>query len=360
MGYLISIIVFQTLFALFLVLITRSKKEKKVFENMLIMLLLIMLVHLSIKFLFLLKFNENSTLFNLPTSFSLIYGPSLYLLTFYALKKERMKFAFVHFLPFIIMTCVYAVLLIQLQSFPLQSKLILPYYDKLMYLEGLSIFVYPIFNLLKLNKHKAQVDPLKFKLLNVLNSLLVIMPLCLFLILAISEPLHLQIPIRFVYVFILLMVISIVIYKFRTKGYMELVEANDTNNTSSKEKKYTSSNLSDTDLDDYQDKIESYFKTKKPYLDPELTLQTLSLKCGIPKHHLTQLLNTRFNKNFYQFINGFRVEEVIEKIPEHLNDPLVDIAYKCGFNSKSTFNNYFKKITGLTPSEFKKSQDLSA
>ncbi|MGJ5640503.1 helix-turn-helix domain-containing protein [Formosa sp. S-31] len=163
---------------------------------------------------------------------------------------------------------------------------------------------------------------------------------------------------RLVYIGTLAVVLSIAIYKVKAKDVK--VEPLSEVKPQDKLQKYNSSNLSETDLDAYQSKLQAYFKSRKPYLEPELTLQSLSKECQIPKHHLTQLLNTRFNKNFYQYINEFRVNEVIKHISSKRNEALVDIAYQCGFNSKSTFNNYFKKITGLTPSEFKKQNDLAA
>jgi len=61
-------------------------------------------------------------------------------------------------------------------------------------------------------------------------------------------------------------------------------------------------------------------------------------------------------KNFYTFINEYRVEEVKKRLVDHQYDHLtfLAIAYECGFNSKSSFNFIFKKSTGMTPSEFKK------
>ena len=71
----------------------------------------------------------------------------------------------------------------------------------------------------------------------------------------------------------------------------------------------------------------------------------------------TQALNQGQQKNFYQLINEFRIEEVKQKMTskgfEHYT--LLGIALESGFNSKTSFNRIFKEITGLTPSEFKNS-----
>ncbi len=104
------------------------------------------------------------------------------------------------------------------------------------------------------------------------------------------------------------------------------------------------------------EKLAKYMLEAKPYLNPELTLQDLSAKLNIPKHQITQLLNNYLNKNFFEYINEFRIEEtkkrMLDSNYEHLT--LVAIAYECGFNSKSTFNTFFKNATSLTPTEWRK------
>ena len=113
--------------------------------------------------------------------------------------------------------------------------------------------------------------------------------------------------------------------------------------------------LEDEDVLKYKVQLEDYMKKERPYLKTDLTLNDLSTKLNIPKHDATLLLNKYLNKNFFQFINEYRAEEVIQK----LNNPDFDhltiqaIAYDSGFNSKSSFNAFFKQFTGSTPSQYK-------
>jgi AraC-like DNA-binding protein len=69
------------------------------------------------------------------------------------------------------------------------------------------------------------------------------------------------------------------------------------------------------------------------------------------------VINERFQLNFFDFINQYRVSEVKERIADPKNDnfTLLGIALESGFNSKSAFNRIFKKLTGQTPSQFKSS-----
>jgi AraC-like DNA-binding protein len=118
--------------------------------------------------------------------------------------------------------------------------------------------------------------------------------------------------------------------------------------------KYQKSSLKEEDIKLYLQKLTWLMEEEKPYLDGELTLQKLSDKLGITKHHLTQILNTKLIRNFYAFVNEYRIEEVKRRLadPKNRNLKIMSIAYDSGFNSKTSFNTIFKNHTGMTPSEF--------
>ncbi|RXK83516.1 helix-turn-helix domain-containing protein [Filimonas effusa] len=109
-------------------------------------------------------------------------------------------------------------------------------------------------------------------------------------------------------------------------------------------------------LDEYENKLNLLFREKKNYLDPDLSLQVLAKELKIPKHHLTQLFSIRIGKNFYQYINVFRVEHACELIGKSESGTLETLAFESGFNSKTTFNRYFKAQMGCTPSEYRDQQ----
>lgn len=102
-------------------------------------------------------------------------------------------------------------------------------------------------------------------------------------------------------------------------------------------------------------RLDAYMQAEKPYLDAELTIDTLAKKIAVPRRHLTQVLSERHEKNFFLFVNEFRIQAVKDalKSPESTGRTLLEIAYASGFNSKSTFNTAFKQNTGLTPSQFR-------
>lgn len=97
----------------------------------------------------------------------------------------------------------------------------------------------------------------------------------------------------------------------------------------------------------------SYFKNNRPYLNPDLSMDMLSQALGYPKHHITEVLNKEIGKNFFQFVNEYRVEAVKEMLSTKSYFSIEAIGYECGFNSKSSFFSTFKKATGLTPLQYK-------
>ena len=96
----------------------------------------------------------------------------------------------------------------------------------------------------------------------------------------------------------------------------------------------------------------------KPYLNPSLSLYKLADEISISPKHLSQIINSTFEQNFYQYINSYRIEvckEILsDKTQNYIN--ILAIAFEVGFNSKNSFNSAFKKHTGVTPTEFRKRQ----
>ena len=103
-------------------------------------------------------------------------------------------------------------------------------------------------------------------------------------------------------------------------------------------------------------KLKSVMNEKKLFLNSDLTLKELADSIYIQSYQLSKMLNDEMNQNFYDFVNGYRIEEVKRLLidEDYSNLSILGIAFECGFNSKSVFNTVFKKNTNMTPSEFKK------
>jgi AraC-like DNA-binding protein len=107
-------------------------------------------------------------------------------------------------------------------------------------------------------------------------------------------------------------------------------------------------------LSNYKEKLESYMKKNKPYTNPGLTLNELAQKLKLTPHLLSKIINEGYNKNFFDFINEYRIEEFKLRFedPRNRQYTMLAIAFEVGFNSKTSFNRAFKKMTQQTPREF--------
>ncbi|WP_111979198.1 helix-turn-helix domain-containing protein [Algibacillus agarilyticus] len=101
--------------------------------------------------------------------------------------------------------------------------------------------------------------------------------------------------------------------------------------------------------------ITGYMQEQKPYLNHLLTLDNLAKQLNLSARNLSQIINRHFDKNFFEFINHYRIEEskALLQNPAHKKTTMLDIMDQAGFNSKATFNTFFKKLTGVTPSQFR-------
>jgi len=112
--------------------------------------------------------------------------------------------------------------------------------------------------------------------------------------------------------------------------------------------------LPESELEKIKAKLQSLVESEKPFLDSQLTLSNLAKQLGVNSTVLSYVINSGFDKNFNDFVNEFRINEVKNKLKsgaaENLN--LLGIALDSGFNSKATFNRAFKKFTGVSPKEF--------
>jgi len=121
-------------------------------------------------------------------------------------------------------------------------------------------------------------------------------------------------------------------------------------------KKYEKSTLSTEDSEKISSLLNEIMIKEKLYLSSDLSLPDLAQKLAVSTHHLSQILNERIGKNFFEYINGLRVEEAKKLLKDANSDYLsiAGIAQEAGFNSLSAFNTIFKKSTGSTPSSYRK------
>lgn len=142
------------------------------------------------------------------------------------------------------------------------------------------------------------------------------------------------------------------IYPVEEKQLHELISIEDISNDKEEVKRKL---ISDEELSKIKTALEDVMKVEKPYLDSELNLIKLSQILSVSTHQLSYVINTGFQKNFFQYVNEYRIEYAKILLKDNGSKlSILGIAYESGFNSKTSFNTTFKKITHQTPSEFKK------
>ncbi|MCK6543539.1 AraC family transcriptional regulator [bacterium] len=123
--------------------------------------------------------------------------------------------------------------------------------------------------------------------------------------------------------------------------------------------KYAHSGLSEADVGTLYGRIHSSMLSHKLFLEPDLTIDRLASVVNLPRHHISQAINSVEKRNFYEFVQQFRVAEAVRLLrsPEHDHLTIAAIAYESGFNSLSSFNDAFKKIVKTTPSAFRRDRN---
>ncbi|WP_422858231.1 helix-turn-helix domain-containing protein [Flagellimonas sp. S174] len=127
------------------------------------------------------------------------------------------------------------------------------------------------------------------------------------------------------------------------------------------EKNYKHSPLKKEEIERYAATINKFIDNNEAYLDPNFSLSALSKSVNIPKHHLSQIINSELNTTFYNLVNTRRVAYALRKLETEDSSKLTfeGLGYESGFNTKSSFYHNFKKVTGKTPKQYLKEMSSS-
>jgi len=126
--------------------------------------------------------------------------------------------------------------------------------------------------------------------------------------------------------------------------------------------KYQKSPLTLQTKSDILARLEKLMLQEKLFLNSSLNLGEVAQNLSVVPRYLSQVINELKEQNFYDYVNGYRIEEAkkILSDPAHDSEKILSVLYDCGFNSKSVFNTVFKKNTGITPSEYRRKYKRSA
>lgn len=298
------------------------------------------------------------------------YGPLLYLYVKFMVDPERRFnwYSLIHFIPFVVFFAVSVIfrsvpLLTDLRNFFEPDRFITL---RLVYSTSffLSVSAYSIMAFIEIRKHQLHLRDLISFTSDVitLNWLKIIsisfyISFLIFFILGGLKLIGNFIPFDpYLVIFTFIALFSFVFSFYGIKQpviFGQEVRIIDGDNKDTE--KYSKSGLKEDQAAIYLKDLLQYMEEKKPYLDRNLSIQDLSDQTGIPRHHITQVLNEYHGKNFFSFINEYRVNEVIGRFtdPKNNNFTILAIAFDSGFNSKTTFNSIFKSQKGITPSEYR-------
>lgn len=379
-----SIFLIGISFALFFTILLLNKKERTIAETILLSWLIVIAFHLSG---FYIEYTE--IYFEFPHFLGLndglpfLYGPFLFFYT-EALISEKPSFKrpyWLHLIPFTVYTLTY----LPFYFAPSGNKIQL--YQQgilgdsflstcLIALKLLSGPVYIIWVWIKLNKHSATIqnyysytEKVDLNWLKKLTTGLGLFWLTLMVLLVVEKWGGYHFPKSadaVIFAFLTIFVVALSYYGLRQRAIYVSKPVikkdkgkNETPNVHFSGEliaKYSKSGLTEEEGAQYLEKLLAHMDSNKPYLQTTLSVDDIANDLDIPRHHLSQIINQKLGKNFYQFVNQYRVEEAKRRLLDeaHQQFTLLAIAYDSGFNSKASFNTTFKNYTDMTPSQYRK------
>lgn len=116
---------------------------------------------------------------------------------------------------------------------------------------------------------------------------------------------------------------------------------------------YERSQIKGLDVEFVLARLKTLMEHEQAFCDEDMSLKRLADEIGITPHQLSEVINSRLGKNFYSFINQYRVEEAERLLLAEPERPVLSIATAVGFETLSAFYTAFRKTTGMTPTRFR-------
>jgi len=370
----IFLLLFGGLQALFLSFVLLKKKIYKNGYTFLLIYLLVMVLQITLKIMSKVWLLQNlQPLYILSYQFPLLYGPLVYLFTKqFIFRKKFIRTDSLHFLPVAIVISYF----IFGNAYSKPPLLLLVFFapTPLLIIEITSIFVYHFLAWKCWNKYQLQLigyfSEIKKQQLKWLKLFLIISAVVCSVIALIVFLLYMWYPynqqIRFGFTALTFFVYWISYCAWNQPQIFSVIPgySNETREmhfvpnlvVHTSAKKYSNSGLNEEQKNRILLKLHHVMEEQKKFLDADITIDKLAENIDCSKHHLSQVLNSELKKSFYDYINFFRVEEAKILLADmaRANHKIASIAYDAGFNSLSTFNDIFKKLTGTTPSQFRR------
>jgi len=117
---------------------------------------------------------------------------------------------------------------------------------------------------------------------------------------------------------------------------------------------YERSRLHNLNVGEIISRLHHLMEVDRAFCDEDITISQVADELSITIHQLSEILNNKLRKNFYEFINEYRIEAAKDLIVDEPDRSFTSVAYAVGFNSRSSFYSAFKKFTGLSPGTYRK------
>jgi AraC-like DNA-binding protein len=283
--------------------------------------------------------------------FILLYGPVLYLsVTENTSKKQQKRYISLHFL---VPLAVWLWFLLVVISMDRAQFMLLSQAKNALGI--VSIFFYAFITIVKRNKIKSQFLSFRHYLLFSAMLLLVAsMPLLLHLLsYPEAERQSLAILVIRIQIYFVMLLASVFTLYIQLSGHRN-TETATTKNTAKSKISYKHSSLERDQMEMIFERLAAQMLMHHWFLKKDLSLGSLAKKLKIPPHHLSEVLNTVAGKNYHDYIAGLRINYAVELMKASPQRSLEEIMNASGYNSNSTFNRQFKKITEKSPGEFMK------
>lgn len=364
--------------SLFLSALLFAKKQKTMADNILGMWMIVLAIQLTSYCLYYLGYWEvYPHLIGATTPFPLLIGPLLYLYVDFSLRKEQ-RFCrkdWLHFIPFVV---TYLAMMPFLFGYSAEQKKVSDSLDfnsefKPFFIIGFIVFIasaviYPFLAYRKIthyqhyiSDHFAYKESISLKWLKNIIRGAVLVFISFIIVVILQEGLSVNFGFRGELIpdtMIVILIGAIGFYGIRQHGiFSDIPAVESVSSDPPKEMgEYRKSGLKASDVEVLYRKLLSLMDQEKPYLEPKISLSQLAEKLEITPNNLSQVINQCDRNNFYDFVNRYRVREFISLAtsPDNKHISLLGLAFDAGFNSKSSFNQVFKKTTGTTPREYLK------
>jgi len=109
---------------------------------------------------------------------------------------------------------------------------------------------------------------------------------------------------------------------------------------------------------DISQRLDTLMRKKELYIDSDITLDSLASRLSVKPNQLSEVINVHLGLNFAAYVNSFRIERAKARLLAEPDRSVLEIGFACGFNSKSVFNDAFRKATGVTPTEFRRKEQF--